>query len=136
MDGVFFSHELELHFLLPQLTLGTKELTEFFSPASETLSVRKESEPGEESLKSENDDSLHLSCDDRDPDKSAASLATDSSLLVVNNKDPSTLNKSKSSSVIPEPPSSPSLVSLSDEDDEFTPSLGLDNNDLVIKLSF
>ena len=49
--------------------------------------------------------------------------------LKENNKDSSTVNESEtSSSIIPEPPSSPSLLSLPDEE-EFTPSLGLEGDD-------
>ena len=51
---------------------------------------------------------------------------------MANNKDSSVFDQSKSSSFIPEPPSSPSLISLPDEEDELTPSLGLENDDLVI----
>ena len=51
---------------------------------------------------------------------------------MANNKVSSVFDQSKSSSFIPEPPSSPSLISLPDEEDELTPSLGLENDDLVI----
>lgn len=45
--------------------------------------------------------------------------------------EPPKLNKYEAlSSIIPEPPSSPSLLSLPDDDDEFTPSLGLEDDDV------
>lgn len=104
----------------------------FFFSGSENLSVSKNCEPGEKSAKDENDESCNTKCDDNDAEKTIANLEKDPSSFMANNKDSSTLDHSKSSSFIPEPPSSPSLISLSDEEDELTPSLGLENHDLVI----
>ena len=95
-------------------------------------------EPEEDLAKPENDESSSTKCNEdleiKDSvDKSDTLLETHPPLLRENNKDSSTLSKCEtSSSVIPEPPSSPSLSSLPDEDDEFTPSLGLEDDYWVI----
>ena len=96
-----------------------------FSSGSESLSVSRKCKPGEKLAKDENDQSCNTKRDDIDAEKTIASF-------MANNIDSSLLDQSKSSSFIPEPPSSPSLISLSDEEDELTPSLGLENDDLVI----
>ena len=109
------------------------EVSFFFSSGSESLSVSKKCEPGEKSAKDENDESCNTTTsDDIDAEKTIANLEKGPSSFMANNKDSSVLDQSKSSSIIPEPPSSPSLISLPDEEDELTPSLGLENDDLVI----
>ena len=92
----------------------------------------KKCEPGEKSAKDENDESCNTKRDDIDAEKTIANLENSPSRFMANNKLSSVLDQSKSSSFIPEPPSSPSLISLPDEEDELTPSLGLENDDLVI----
>ena len=104
----------------------------FFFSGSESFSVSKKCEPGEKSGKDENGESCNTKCDDIDAEKTIANLEKGSSSFMANNKDSSVFDQRKSSSFIPEPPSSPSLISLPDEEDELTPSLGLENDDLVI----
>ena len=90
-------------------------------------------EPGENILKPEdNDNSANTKSNDlemkNNADNSNICLEIYPPFLKENDKDSSTVNESETSSIVPEPPSSPSLVSLPDEE-EFTPSLGLDGDD-------
>lgn len=112
---------------------GKRKKTAKEIPGSESLSVSKKCEPGEKSAKDENDQSCNTKRDDIDAEKTIANLENGPSSFMANNKVSSVLDQSKSSSFIPEPPSSPSLISLPDEEDELTPSLGLENDDLDCK---
>ena len=116
------------------MALEGKRLDEgfFFLSGSESFSVSKKCEPGEKSAKDENGESCNTKRDDLDAEKTIANLEKGPSSFIANNIDSSLLDQSKSSSFVPEPPSSPSLISLPDEEDELTPSLGLENDDLVI----
>ena len=102
-----------------------------FFPAGESLDLKKD-EPGDDLAQSENNESRNTKGSDGGKEISDADTEMHPSFLMANDKDSSTVDKCKSSSIIPEPPSSPSLASLPDEDDELTPSLGLENDDWVI----
>jgi len=106
--------------------------------ATESLDT-KINNPGEDLIKSENKESGNTEgIDDQEikdsTDDSDTCLGTHPPFMKTNSKDSSALNECEtSSSVIPEPPSSPSLASLPDEEEEFTPSLGLEGDDWECK---
>ena len=94
-----------------------------FFTAVECLDTKR-NEPGENVIKPENNNSGNT----KSTDNSDTCLEICPPFFKENNQDSSTVNKSETSlSIIPEPPSSPSLVSLPDEE-EFTPSLGLEGD--------
>ena len=94
--------------------------------ASESLD-RKKDDTAEEDLKIlENDESG----DPKHSEKSDANVVTYPPFFRETDQGPSKYEQCKTSSVIPEPPSSPSLASL-EEEDENTPSLGLEDDDWV-----
>lgn len=107
---------------------GKRKKTATKTSAYERLDLKKD-EPGDDLAQSENNESRNTKGSDGDKEISDADTEMHPSFLMVNDKDSSTVDKCKSSSIIPEPPSSPSLASLPDEDDELTPSLGLANDD-------
>lgn len=97
---------------------------------------KKKDYTAEEDLKnSENDksgDPKHSDDQEKDDsmEKSDANVETYPPFFRETDQGSSKHEQCKSSSVIPEPPSSPSLVSL-EEEDENTPSLGLEDDDWV-----
>ena len=125
--------------VLPECKLQVILILSLLS-ATESLDT-KINNPGEDLIKSENKESGNTEgIDDQEikdsTDDSDTCLGTHPPFMKTNSKDSSALNECEtSSSVIPEPPSSPSLASLPDEEEEFTPSLGLEGDDWVMSFT-
>lgn len=98
---------------------------------------RKKVDTAEDNLKkSENDESGDAKHSDEQENKesmerSKANVETYPPFFRESDQGSSKHGQCKASSIIPEPPSSPSLASL--EEDENTPSLGLEDDDWVMK---
>lgn len=98
---------------------------------------RKKVDTAEDNLKkSENDESGDAKHSDEQEKKesmerSKATVGTYPPFFRESDQGSSKHGQCKASSIIPEPPSSPSLASL--EEDENTPSLGLEDDDWVMK---
>jgi len=102
---------------------------------NERLDGKKDGTAEEDLKKSENDksgDSKHSDDQEKNDsmEKSDANVVTYPPFFRGTDQGPSKYEQCKTSSVIPEPPSSPSLASL-EEEDENTPSLGLEDDDWV-----
>jgi len=117
---------------------GKRKKTATDTSATESLDT-KINNPEEDLIKSENKESGNTEgIDDQEikdsTDNSDTCLGTHPPFMKANSKDSAALNECETSScVIPEPPSSPSLASLPDEEEEFTPSLGLEGDDWECK---
>ncbi|KAJ7376388.1 E3 ubiquitin-protein ligase rad18 [Desmophyllum pertusum] len=135
-------HQQEFNKLIAniqQRQRGKRNKSATTTVASESLDIKK-TDPTEEDLtKSEHDDSdgvVQHNDDQEDKDESmdqsTADVQTYPPYYKDNDQGSSKHDESKTSSLIPEPPSaSPSLASL--EDEEFTPSLGLGDDDWEFK---
>ena len=125
---------LSLIFLLKCISKSTTSLAFNFLliAASESLD-RKKVDTAEDNLKKmENDESgdgKHSDEKQEHMEKSEANVETYPPFFRESDQGSSRQEQCKTSSIIPDPPSSPSLTSL--EEDENTPSLGLEDNDWV-----